>query len=81
VHGRFAEYVRQDRVDHAYSGGHLGTVRYRAKCLSTPTRSCRAFSPFGGIDEDEISLADTDMHEAFDIESAFGELERDGRLP
>jgi hypothetical protein len=35
----------------------------------------------GGIDEDEISLADTDMHEAFDIESAFGEFERDGRLP
>jgi ATP-dependent helicase/nuclease subunit B len=30
----------------------------------------------GGIDEDEIALADSDLHETFDIEPAFGELER-----
>jgi ATP-dependent helicase/nuclease subunit B len=30
----------------------------------------------GDIDEDEIALADSDLHEAFDIEPAFGDLER-----
>jgi ATP-dependent helicase/nuclease subunit B len=30
----------------------------------------------GGIDEDEITLADLDLHETFDIEPAFDELER-----
>jgi ATP-dependent helicase/nuclease subunit B len=30
----------------------------------------------GDIDEDEIALADSDLHEAFEIEPAFGDLER-----